>query len=124
MREHPDTSVPMRAPASPRVAALQALKAHSRKIVMVTAYDFVTARVAARAGVDVVLVGDSAANTVLGYSATREVSLEEMLILAAAVRRGLAASTPPTASPPLLVGDMPWGTYEASDDVAVETARR
>ena len=122
MREHPDTSVPMRAPASPRVAALQALKAHSRKIVMVTAYDFVTARVAARAGGDVVLVGDSAANTVLGYSATREVTLDEMLILAAAARRGLTAAGP--SAPPLLVGDMPWGTYETSDDAAVETARR
>jgi 3-methyl-2-oxobutanoate hydroxymethyltransferase len=110
--------------APPPLTTLGALKARSRKIVMITAYDFVSARVAARAGVDVVLVGDSAANTVLGYSATREVSLEEMLILTAAVRRGLAASTPPRASPPLLVGDMPWGTYEASDDVAVETARR
>src|ERR687886_3012020 len=104
MREHPDTSVPMRAPASPRVAALQALKAHSRKIVMVTAYDFVTARVAARAGVDVVLVGDSAANTVLGYSATREVSLEEMLMLAAAAQRGVEAATATASATPLIIG--------------------
>jgi 3-methyl-2-oxobutanoate hydroxymethyltransferase len=114
----------MRDNVSPPLVALQALKAAQRKIVMVTAYDFVSARVAARAEVDVVLVGDSAANTVLGYSATREVSLEEMLVLAAAVRRGLAAATPAASTPPLLVGDMPWGTYEASDDVAVDTARR
>jgi phosphatidylserine/phosphatidylglycerophosphate/cardiolipin synthase-like enzyme len=67
---------------------VQALKAARRKIVMVTAYDYVSARVAADAGVDVVLVGDSAANTVLGYPSTRDVSLDEMAMLAAAARRG------------------------------------
>jgi 3-methyl-2-oxobutanoate hydroxymethyltransferase len=91
---------------------------------MVTAYDYVSARVAAVAGVDIVLVGDSAANTVLGYSSTREVSLNEMLVLAAAVRRGLDAAAANGAATPLLVGDMPFGTYEPSDAAAVETARR
>jgi 3-methyl-2-oxobutanoate hydroxymethyltransferase len=100
--------------------AIQALKAARRKIVMVTAYDYVSARVAAAAAVDVVLVGDSAANTVLGYSSTRDVSLDEMIVLTGAVRRGLEAG----GAPPLLVGDMPYGTYEPSDAAAVETARR
>jgi 3-methyl-2-oxobutanoate hydroxymethyltransferase len=103
-----------------RTAFLQALKASRRRIVMVTAYDYVTGRVAAEAGVDVVLVGDSAANTVLGYSSTRDVSLDEMIVLTAAVRRGLDAA----AASPLLVGDMPYGTYEPADAAAVETARR
>ncbi len=107
-----------------RIATLEALKASRRKIVMVTAYDFVTARAAAEAGVDVVLVGDSAANTVLGYSSTRDVSLDEMIVLTAAVRRGLDAATRASGSAPLLVGDMPYGTYEQSDAAAVETARR
>jgi 3-methyl-2-oxobutanoate hydroxymethyltransferase len=104
--------------ASP--TAVEALKAARRKIVMVTAYDYVSARVAAAAAVDVVLVGDSAANTVLGYSSTRDVSLDEMIVLTGAVRRGLDAG----GAAPLLVGDMPYGTYEPSDAAAVETARR
>jgi 3-methyl-2-oxobutanoate hydroxymethyltransferase len=102
--------------------SLRALKASGRKIVMVTAYDYVTGRVAADAGVDVVLVGDSAANTVLGYPSTRDVSLDEMIVLAAAVRRGVDAAT--DVPRPLLVGDMPYGTYEPSDADAVGTARR
>jgi 3-methyl-2-oxobutanoate hydroxymethyltransferase len=106
----------------PRTATLRALKAARRKIVMVTAYDYVSARVAAEAGVDIVLVGDSAANTVLGYLSTRDVSLDEMIVLTGAVRRGLDAAA--GAATPLLVGDMPYGTYEPSDDAAVETARR
>jgi 3-methyl-2-oxobutanoate hydroxymethyltransferase len=108
----------------PRAAALQALKAAQRKIVMITAYEYVSARVAAEAGVDVVLVGDSAANTVLGYSSTRDVSLGEMIVLTAAVRRGIDAAAGAGAVTPLLVGDMPYGTYESSDDLAVDTARR
>jgi 3-methyl-2-oxobutanoate hydroxymethyltransferase len=111
-------------PHSPTVAALRALKASGRKIVMVTAYDYVSARAAAAADVDIVLVGDSAANTVLGYSSTRDVSLDEMLVLAAAVRRGLNTATADGARQPLLIGDMPYGSYEPSDASAVETARR
>ena len=103
---------------------LAALKAARRKIVMVTAYDYVTGRVAAEAGADVVLVGDSAANTVLGYSSTRDVSLDEMTVLAAAVSRGIVAGTATGGTRPLLVGDMPYGTYEPGDAAAVETARR
>jgi 3-methyl-2-oxobutanoate hydroxymethyltransferase len=85
-------------------------------IVMVTAYDFPSARAAERAGVDIVLVGDSAANTVLGYESTVPVSVDELLMLAAAVRRGLRT--------PLLVGDLPFGSYEISDEQAIATAQR
>lgn len=95
---------------------LRAMHASGRPIVMVTAYDVVTARAAEAGGADVVLVGDSGANVVLGYQATREVSVEEMLMLTRAARRGCSA--------PLLVGDLPFGTYEASDAQAVATARR
>ncbi|HEX2016585.1 MAG TPA: 3-methyl-2-oxobutanoate hydroxymethyltransferase [Solirubrobacteraceae bacterium] len=85
-------------------------------IVMVTAYDYPSAQVAEASGVDLVLVGDSAAMTVLGYPSTVPVSTEEMLMLAAAVRRGLRS--------PLLIGDLPFGSYEASDAQAIGTAQR
>jgi 3-methyl-2-oxobutanoate hydroxymethyltransferase len=91
-------------------------KAAGEPIVMVTAYDHPGARAADAAGVDVVLVGDSAAMTVLGYDSTVPVSVEEMLMLTAAVRRGLTV--------PLLVADLPFGSYEASDEQAVRTAQR
>jgi 3-methyl-2-oxobutanoate hydroxymethyltransferase len=83
---------------------------------MVTAYDYPSAQVAEEAGVDVVLVGDSGAMTVLGYPSTVPVTLDELLMLASAVRRGL--------STPLLVGDMPFGSYEASDEEAIHSAQR
>lgn len=95
---------------------LAAMKEAGDPIVMVTAYDFPTARIAEEAGVDVVLVGDSAANCVLGYDSTVPVGMDEMLVLTKAVRRGLRR--------PLLVGDMPFGSYEASDEVAIENAQR
>src|SRR6202012_6093115 len=88
----------------------------SEPIVMVTAYDYPSARAAQAAGVDLVLVGDSALTTVLGYSATTPGRLEGMLVLAAAARRGLRT--------PLLIGDLPFGSYEISDEQAVATAVR
>jgi 3-methyl-2-oxobutanoate hydroxymethyltransferase len=91
-------------------------KALGEPIAMVTAYDYPSAQVAEEAGVDVVLVGDSGAMTVLGYPSTLPVTLDELLMLAAAVRRGL--------STPLLVGDMPFGSYEASDELAIRNAQR
>jgi 3-methyl-2-oxobutanoate hydroxymethyltransferase len=83
---------------------------------MVTAYDYPSAQVAEAAGVDVVLVGDSGAMTVLGYPSTVPVSVEEMLMLAGAARRGLTT--------PMLVGDLPFGSYEESDEKAIRTAQR
>jgi 3-methyl-2-oxobutanoate hydroxymethyltransferase len=85
-------------------------------IVMVTAYDYPSARAAESAGVDLVLVGDSAATTVLGYNATTPVGLDDMLVLARAVRRGL--------NTPMLIGDLPFGSYEVSDEQAITTAMR
>lgn len=103
-----------RAPIS--AATLALLKRRAQPIVMVTAYDFNSASVADAADVDIVLVGDSAAMTMLGYASTRLVSLDEMLMLTRAVRRGLTH--------PMLVGDLPYGTYETSNELALSTARR
>ena len=97
----------------PRLAEKKRL---AEPIVMVTAYDYPSAQVAEAAGVDMVLVGDSGAMTVLGYPSTVPVSTDEMLMLAAAARRGLQT--------PLLVGDLPFGSYEASDEQAIATAQR
>ena len=83
---------------------------------MVTAYDYPSAQVAEEAGVDLVLVGDSAAMTVLGYESTVPVTMDEMVMLASAVRRGLKT--------PFLVGDLPFGSYQASDEQAVAAAQR
>jgi len=91
-------------------------KALGEPIAMVTAYDYPSAQVAEEAGVDVVLVGDSGAMTVLGYTSTVPVTLDELLVLASAVRRGL--------STPLLVGDMPFGSYEVSNEQAIANAQR
>ena len=109
----------MTRPTQPPAITLTKLvekKALGEPIVMVTAYDFPSAQVAEEAGVDIVLVGDSGAMTVLGYSSTVPVKLDELLMLAAAVRRGL--------STPLLVGDMPFGSYEASNEEAIRNAQR
>jgi 3-methyl-2-oxobutanoate hydroxymethyltransferase len=95
---------------------LAEMRALGEPIVMITAYDHPSALVVEQAGVDVVLVGDSAANNVLGYSDTVPVTVEELLMLTRAVRRGLKT--------PLLVGDLPFGSYEASDAQAIETAHR
>ena len=97
----------------PRLAEM---KAAGEPIVMVTAYDFPSARVAEEAGVDLVLVGDTAAMVVLGYPGTEPVSMDEMVMLGKAVRRGLKT--------PLMVGDMPMGSYEASNELAVQGAQR
>jgi len=91
-------------------------KALGEPIAMVTAYDYPSAQVAEEAGVDVVLVGDSGAMTVLGYPSTVPVTLDELLMLSAATRRGL--------STPLLVGDMPFGSYEVSNEQAITNAQR
>ncbi|MEO8470008.1 MAG: 3-methyl-2-oxobutanoate hydroxymethyltransferase [Chloroflexota bacterium] len=97
----------------PRLAEM---KEQGAPIAMVTAYDFPSAQVAEEAGVDMVLVGDSGAMTVLGHDSTVPVGMEEMLMLAAAVRRGLQT--------PLLVGDMPFGSYESSNEQAISNAQR
>jgi 3-methyl-2-oxobutanoate hydroxymethyltransferase len=106
----PDERRPMTLPR------LIEMKRNGEPIVMVTAYDYPSAQVVEAAGVDIVLVGDTAAMTVLGYDSTVPVSLDEMLMLASAVRRGLET--------PLLVGDLPFGSYQRSDEHAVDSATR
>jgi 3-methyl-2-oxobutanoate hydroxymethyltransferase len=98
------------------LSTLAEKKALGEPVVMVTAYDYPSAQVAEEAGVDVVLVGDSGAMTVLGHPSTVPVTLEELLMLAQAVRRGLKT--------PLMIGDMPFGSYEASNEEAIHNAQR
>jgi 3-methyl-2-oxobutanoate hydroxymethyltransferase len=118
MSATPRTPVPqsLHEPLPMSLPRLAEKKRLGEQIVMVTAYDYPSAQVAQEAGVDVVLVGDSGAMTVLGYPSTVPVSTDEMLMLASAVRRGLKT--------PLLVGDLPFGSYEASDEQAIATAQR
>jgi 3-methyl-2-oxobutanoate hydroxymethyltransferase len=98
------------------LATLAEKKALGEPLVMITAYDYPSAQVAEESGVDLVLVGDSGAMTVLGYPSTVPVTIDEMLMLAAAARRGLTT--------PLLIGDLPFASYETSNEQAVTTAQR
>ena len=98
------------------VPKLAEMKRAGEPIVMVTAYDYPSAQVVERAGVDVVLVGDTAAMVVLGFDATTPVGMDEMVMMAAAVKRGLRT--------PLLIGDMPFGSYERSNEHAIDNAQR
>jgi 3-methyl-2-oxobutanoate hydroxymethyltransferase len=98
------------------IPALQTLKSHARKIVMLTAYDYPTARLADEAGVDLILVGDSLANTALGYDNTLPVTLDEMLVATRAVRRAVRRA--------LIVADLPFGTFQAGTDDAMRAALR
>ncbi|KAJ3694576.1 hypothetical protein LUZ60_010056 [Juncus effusus] len=98
------------------LANLRQKHARGEKISMVTAYDYPSALHVDQAGIDVCLVGDSAAMVVHGYDTTLPVSLEEMLVHCRAVARGAAR--------PLLIGDLPFGSYESSSSQAVDTAVR
>ena len=95
---------------------LAELKQRGQKLAMITAYDFPSGRIADEAGVELVLVGDSAAMVVLGNESTVPVTMEELLMLTRAVTRG--------ARRPLVVADMPFGSFQVSDEVAVENAVR
>ena len=92
------------------------MKRRRERIVMVTAYDYPSGRLADAAGVDIVLVGDSAAMTVLGHESTTPATMEEMLMLTRAAARG--------AKRPLVVADMPFGSFQVSDEEAVQNAVR
>ena len=102
-------------PSPPRVTApgVAARKGTDSPLVMVTAYDAPTARIADAAGVDIILVGDSVANVVLGYDDTLQVTTADMAHHVAAVRR---------ASRALIVGDLPWMSYHVSHDDTVRNA--
>ncbi len=108
----PNTPAPGKLP----LPELAGLKARGHKIVMVTAYDYPGAKLADAAGVDVVLVGDSAAMTVLGHDSTVPATVDEMLVLTRAVTRG--------ARRPLVVADMPFGSFQISDEDALANAIR
>lgn len=95
---------------------LVAMKERSERIVMVTAYDHPSGRLADAAGVDLVLVGDSAAMTVLGHETTVPATMEEMVMLTRAAARG--------ARRPLVIADMPFGSFQVSDEDALRNAVR
>ncbi len=98
------------------IPGLFEMKEKGEKISMITAYDYPTALLVDRAGIEVVLVGDSVGNNVLGYDNTIPVTLEEMLHHTKAVRRGLKRA--------LLVGDMPFMSFNVSHEQAIESAGR
>ncbi len=97
-------------------STLREKKHRGEPITALTAYDYPTARLVDEAGIDIILVGDSLAMAVLGYDSTLPVTLDEMLHHAHAVRRGARSA--------LLVVDMPFGSYHATDDEAVRNALR
>jgi len=92
------------------------MKKRGEKIAMVTAYDYHTAVFADRAGMDVVLIGDSLGMTMLGYETTLPVTMDEMIIFSKAVIRGCKR--------PLVIGDMPYMTYQVSIEDAMRNAGR
>jgi 3-methyl-2-oxobutanoate hydroxymethyltransferase len=108
----PNTPAPGKLP----LPELAEFKLRSEKIAMVTAYDAPSGRIADAAGVDIILVGDSAAMVVLGYDSTVPASMDEMLMLTRAVTRG--------ARRPLVIADMPFGSFQVSDEAALENAIR
>ena len=101
----------MRTPAD-----ITALKLRGQRIAVVTAYDAPSARLADAAGMDIVLVGDSAAMTVFGYDSTTPITVDDMLLLSRAVRRGTTRA--------LVVADMPFGSFQVSDEETVAHAIR
>src|SRR3712207_5979676 len=103
-------------PEKVTVPAVRASKERGERLVCLTAYDYPTARIVDEAGTDLVLVGDSLGNVVLGYDSTVPVTLEEMLHHTRAVRRGTERA--------LLVADMPYGTYHTGPEDAVRAALR
>ena len=98
------------------VASFVRMKAENRRIVMVTSYDYPTAAIADAVGVDSILVGDSYGMVVLGYESTIPVTIEELLPVCRAVRRG--------AAHPLLIGDLPFMSFQVSPEEAIRTAGR
>jgi 3-methyl-2-oxobutanoate hydroxymethyltransferase len=95
---------------------LAAWKARGERFVMLTAYDALTARVLDEAGIPLLLVGDSLGNNVLGYDSTIPVTMEESLVFTAAVARG--------ARNAMIIGDLPFGSYQASPAEAMRNAAK
>ena len=103
-------------PEKVNAPSLKASKQRGEKLVCLTAYDFPTARIVDEAGIDIILVGDSLGNVVLGYGNTVPVTLEEILVHVKAVRRAVQRA--------LLVADMPYGSFHTGPDEAVKNALR
>ena len=117
MSTRPRTPAPATpAPGKLAVPELAELKARRQPIVMITAYDAPSGRLADEAGADLILVGDSAAMTMLGHDSTVPATVDEMVFLTRAVTRG--------ARRPLVIADMPFGSFQVSDEEAVENAIR
>jgi len=104
------------APGKLPLPELAEMKRRGDRIVMITAYDAPAARIADGAGVELILVGDTAAMVMLGHTSTLPVTLDEMIFLTRAVTRA--------ARRPVVVGDLPFGSYEVSDEQAVTSAIR
>ena len=104
------------APGKLALPELAEMKRRGDRIVMITAYDAPSARIADAAGVDLILVGDSAAMVVLGHDSTVPATMDEMLMLTAAATRG--------ARRPLVIADLPFGSYQVSDQQALENSIR
>ncbi|NJC22105.1 3-methyl-2-oxobutanoate hydroxymethyltransferase [Arthrobacter pigmenti] len=103
-------------PARIRTHHLQAAKEEGRRFAMLTAYDQYAAEIFDGTGIEVLLVGDSAANNVLGHATTLPITLDDMILFSRAVTRG--------ASRALVVADLPFGSYEVSAAQAVESSIR
>jgi 3-methyl-2-oxobutanoate hydroxymethyltransferase len=104
------------APGKITTQTIRDRKNKKEKITALTAFDYPSARLVDEAGIDIILVGDSLSNVVLGYENTLSVTLDEMLMLSRAVRRGSKRS--------LVVGDMPFGSYHISEERALDSAVR
>jgi len=107
---------PAKGPSRIRIHHLQQAKNRGEKFAMLTAYDVMMAEIFDSAGIEILLVGDSAANTVIGYDSTLPITLDEMLVFTKAVANG--------AKRAMVVADLPFGSYEQSPAQAVETAVR
>lgn len=95
---------------------LQKMKANKKNVVWITAYDYPFAQSAENAGIDMILVGDSGGMTTLGYQTTNPVVMDEMIHFSKAVRKG--------ASNTFIIGDMPQGSYEISNESAIQNTLR
>lgn len=103
-------------PKKINVKTLRKFKKEGRKIVVLTAYDFPTAKILDGAGVDCLLIGDSASTVVYGHPTTLPITMDQMIVLCQAVSRG--------AKHALLIGDMPFLSYQPSEEVAIANAGR
>tara|TARA_B100000614_G_scaffold131178_1_gene117009 strand:- start:60 stop:872 length:813 start_codon:yes stop_codon:yes gene_type:complete len=98
------------------VKSLQEMKENGEKISMLTSYDFTSAGIVDKAGIDVILVGDSASNIMAGHETTLPITLDQMIYHASSVIRGVERA--------LVVVDLPFGTYQSDSQAALESAIR